>query len=268
MHSTNTFKTTSPSMHIGDTTMTNNTNTALTLHNINGEPRIHDLELGQRLGFSQDRDIRKRIKDHMAKLLTFGICATAAQNHGGGRGRPTEEFYLNRKQALFITMKSETNKAFEVQADIIRVYDAYLSGEMTTAPQFQVPQSMSEALRLAADLSEQVEQQQAQLQIQAPMVSQWQRFLDADGSCSTTSLVNALKIPGINSATAMHKALHRLGVVRRDGKRWSMTAAYVDKGWHHTRMGVNEKSKKSYTASVKWTPKGLDGIADLFDWES
>ncbi|MCK7579802.1 MAG: hypothetical protein MZV65_31680 [Chromatiales bacterium] len=46
-------------------------------------------------------------------------------------GTPTEEFYLNQKQAIFICMKSETDNAFEVQAEIVRVFDAYLNGEPT-----------------------------------------------------------------------------------------------------------------------------------------
>ena len=109
--------------------MTSNT---LILTPINGEPRVHDLLLAERLGFSQPRDIRKLINRNEAKLLKFGICATVARIHEGA-GRPTNEYYLNKKQSIFIAMKSETEKAFEVQEDIIRVYDAYLNGEVTAA---------------------------------------------------------------------------------------------------------------------------------------
>jgi hypothetical protein len=100
----------------------------LTLHDIEGEPRIYDLDLARSLGFSQIRDIRKLIKRNEHKLLNFGRCATVARRPESG-GTEFDEFYLNQKQAIFICMKSETDNAFEVQADIVRVYDRHLNGE-------------------------------------------------------------------------------------------------------------------------------------------
>ncbi len=107
---------------------------SLVLTPIEGEPRIHDLQLAERLGFDQPRDIRKLIKRNEAKLLKFGVCATVAQTSGDLGGRPSIEFFLNKKQSIFICMKSETEKAFDVQEDIIHVYDAYLSGDFTLSP--------------------------------------------------------------------------------------------------------------------------------------
>lgn len=106
---------------------------SLVLTPIEGEPRIHDLALAERLGFDQSRDIRKLIKRNEPKLLKFGICATVARIHEGA-GRPTDEYYLNQKQAIFICMKSETEKAFDVQIEIVRVFDAYLSGDFHLSP--------------------------------------------------------------------------------------------------------------------------------------
>lgn len=105
----------------------------LVLTAINGEPRVHDLALAERLGFSQALDIRKLIKRNEAKLLNFGILATVAKIHEGA-GRPTSEFYLNQKQAIFICMKSETERAFDVQIEIVHVFDAYLNGALNAAP--------------------------------------------------------------------------------------------------------------------------------------
>lgn len=100
---------------------------AITLTPVNGEPRVNDLALAEKLGFERPVKIRDMIKRNQAKLLKFGILPTVGKIHEGA-GRPTDEFYLNQKQAIFICMKSETEKAFDVQADIVRVFDAYLSG--------------------------------------------------------------------------------------------------------------------------------------------
>jgi hypothetical protein len=113
--------------------MTSNTgSSALTLTPVNGEPRVHDLALAEKLGFADRYMIRKLIKRNEAKLLKFGVVSTVETTTGALGGRPTAEFYLNQKQAIFVCMKSETEKAFDVQADIVRVFDAYLSGEVRT----------------------------------------------------------------------------------------------------------------------------------------
>lgn len=104
-------------------------NKPLVLKPINGEPRILDIDLAEKLGFDRPADIRKLIKRYEEKLNKFSILATVAKIHEGA-GRPSDEFYLNRKQAAFICMKSETDNAFEVQVEIIEVFDAYQNGAM------------------------------------------------------------------------------------------------------------------------------------------
>ncbi len=99
---------------------------------LDGEPRVHDLALAERLEFSQALDIRKLIKRNEAKLLNFGVLATVAKTSNDQGGRPTTEFYLNQKQSIFVCMKSETDKAFDVQVEIVRVFDAYLNGDLGT----------------------------------------------------------------------------------------------------------------------------------------
>jgi hypothetical protein len=41
----------------------------------------------------------------------MGVLATVAKTALNKGGRPTEEYYLNRRQAIFITVKSETEQA-------------------------------------------------------------------------------------------------------------------------------------------------------------
>lgn len=102
----------------------------LVLTPINGEHRVHDLHLADKLGFSEPRMVRNLIKRNHDKLLKFGVCYAVEQTSGAQGGRPATEFYLNQKQAVFICMKSETERAFDVQIEIVRVFDAYLNGEL------------------------------------------------------------------------------------------------------------------------------------------
>jgi hypothetical protein len=109
--------------------------TPLVLTPINGEPRVHDLALAERLGFERPRKIRDIIKRNEAKLLKFGGCPTVGRciEVGNGVNREVEEFYLNQKQSIFVCMKSETEKAFDVQVEIVHVFDAYLNGGLRVA---------------------------------------------------------------------------------------------------------------------------------------
>ena len=90
-----------------------------------GEMRIRDLELAERLEFARPRAIRQIIKRNEAKLLNLGPCHTVKRVV---EGNETLGYWLNQKQAIFICMKSETDKAFDVQADIVRVYDQVVNG--------------------------------------------------------------------------------------------------------------------------------------------
>lgn len=136
---------------------------SLTLTPINGEPRVHDLHLADKLGFADQYMIRKLIKRNHDKLLKFGIVSTVETIHEGA-GRPSADFYLNQRQAVFICMKSETDRAFDVQVEIVRVFDAYLNGELKPV----APQTFAQALRLAAEQQERIEQQQQELEATRP----------------------------------------------------------------------------------------------------
>jgi len=98
---------------------------------IDGEPRIRDIDLAKRLGFERPADIRELIKRNAEKLNTFSVLRSVRKTSGAQGGRPAVEFYLDRKQAIFICMKSETDNAFDVQIEIVHVFDAYLSDTTT-----------------------------------------------------------------------------------------------------------------------------------------
>jgi hypothetical protein len=105
---------------------------SLAVAEFEGEPRIRDLDLAERLGFDRPRDIRKLIERHMPEINGLGICATVAQNHGGGRGRPSKEFYLNEEQALLVAVLSDAPQAPAVRAMLIRTFVTYRRGQLET----------------------------------------------------------------------------------------------------------------------------------------
>lgn len=105
---------------------------------LEGEFRVLDTDLAERLHFKRPRTIRTLISRWRPELERLGICCAVQQNHGGGRGRPTMAYYLNRKQAIFITGKSDTPEATDITIEIIHRFDEYESGGTPpTAPPAQ-----------------------------------------------------------------------------------------------------------------------------------
>jgi hypothetical protein len=130
---------------------------------INHEPRIADVRLGESLGFGEPRAIRRLIDRHREPLERFGSIPrarlapltghsdplSAPENddedaltgHGDplsetekGRQRAVQAYWLNRRQALYLCTKSETERATEVTIAMVEVFDQYLRGTLAPKP--------------------------------------------------------------------------------------------------------------------------------------
>ena len=95
-----------------------------------GEPRVEDLRLADALGFSDRHMIRTLIKRHIEALQQFGEVSVMQRKPGSKGGRPSQVFYLNEEQAIYITAKSDTPRAAEITVEMVRVFRAYLKGEV------------------------------------------------------------------------------------------------------------------------------------------
>lgn len=95
-----------------------------------GAPRMKDTILAAALGFVKALDIRPLIQRHATNLTRFGeVCTEVAKTSARG-GRPGKAYYLNKKQALYICTKSETDNATEVTIQMVEVFDAYTAGQL------------------------------------------------------------------------------------------------------------------------------------------
>lgn len=140
---------------------------------IDGTPRMMDLTLAGALEFTRPRDIRKIIERHMTSLVRFGeVCATVAQtlkNKDNSGGRPGKAYFLNKKQALYICTKSETENATEVTIQMVEVFDAYTSGKPIHVREHdrRTSTKVEDALRLKRNI-DRLESVVASIQPQAP----------------------------------------------------------------------------------------------------
>lgn len=112
----------------------------ITLREINGEPRAPDLEIAIRLGFDRPRNIRKLIERNAATLEGFGSLERARERdldegiplhvERYSRGQPTDTYWLNEKQTLFITAKSNTPTAAAITVEMVEVFAAWRAGQL------------------------------------------------------------------------------------------------------------------------------------------
>jgi len=172
-----------------------------------GELRILDTELAVRLGFERPRKIRDLIKRWQAEISRLGVCPTVEQTPGPQGGRPTAAYYLNRKQAIFITGKSDTPEATTITIEIIEKFDAYEHGAAPAAHP-AVPTSFREALLLAAEQQERIELQQKALAVAAPKAAAHDALSELPGELGVRDAGRELKL----------------------GQFW-VTKTIIDRGW-------------------------------------
>lgn len=97
-----------------------------------GELRVLDLDLAERLGFERPRDVRKLIERNLEELERYGRCATVAQRPEGG-GPEATEYWLNEHQAVLICVLSKTLRAADVRQEVIEVFMAFRHGRIVPA---------------------------------------------------------------------------------------------------------------------------------------
>lgn len=130
-------------------------------------------------------------------------------------------------------------------------------------PAFQVPQSMAEALRLAADQAERIEQQQAAIEQARPSVEFVERYVSADsGNKGFRQVAKLLKANEreLRAFLADHKIMYRLS------GEWMPYQNHIDAGRFVVKTGVAENEHAFNTA--KFTPKGINWLASLWNGQS
>jgi len=102
-------------------------------HTGDKEPRIRDLDLGERLGYERPRKIRELIERMIQEGKLPGIHVRPAVGrtsmpNGGEREVPVKEYWLTEEEALLVATQSEAPLAWALTREIVRVFRAALRG--------------------------------------------------------------------------------------------------------------------------------------------
>ncbi|WP_282749082.1 phage antirepressor KilAC domain-containing protein [Hoylesella nanceiensis] len=122
----------------------------------------------------------------------------------------------------------------------------------------QIPQTLSEALRLAADQAEQIERQSLLLEQQRPKVEFVQRYVEAGTTKSLRETAKILRVP----ERAMIDCLVDDGLLFRQSGNLLPYQKYHAKGLFDVKTGTTEYGH-NYT-QTRVTSKGIEYIASRY----
>ena len=119
-----------------------------------------------------------------------------------------------------------------------------------------LPQTMAQALRLAAEQAEHIEVQEAQLREAAPKVEYVDRYVAANGAQGfrqVAKLLNANE-PEFRLFLQEKKIMYRLG------GEWTAHQNHIEAGRFVVKTGVATRNEHAFS-TTKFTPKGVEWIA-------
>lgn len=159
-------------------------------------------------------------------------------------GKSNPMYYMNRDGFAFIVMGFTGHKADNFKLQYIKAFS-----EMEDQVKFQVPATLPEALRLAADQAEKIS-------VLQPKADYTDKML-ANPGLETTSVI--AKNYGY-STREFNKLLHGLGIQYKQGKTWLLYAKYQDKGYTHVEPYgyTNSDGIDKVRNTMKWTQKGQE----------
>lgn len=194
-------------------------------------------EITDLLGVRHDKAFLKVLS--MAKEPEFGTVSITDIVYND-RGQTIKTYLLDKRQSIAVA--SRLNTAF-----LMRVIDRWQELEAKQqAPQFNIPQTLPEALRLAADLAD-------QLAIAAPKVAVYDLLADTRGDVNTSIVAKEIG----TTANKLNKFLRDKGV------KW-LNADLPKVGYESWFNVVALEANGGIRHQCLVTPKGQLEIANLW----
>lgn len=191
----------------------------------------------------ENRHFLSRVEDEIDDL---GVAETFYVTTEQGAQRAVKGYMLNLEQMTLIGMRESKAVRRTVLAKLKVMHEP------------QIPQTLPEALRLAADLAEQKAQLENQLAIAAPKVEFVDSYVDAKGAFGFREVA---KILGVKE-TVLRSFLIDKEIVYYLAGKMTAHAQHLDAGRFVVKTGENHLNGAAYS-QLKFTPKGVEWLASL-----
>lgn len=200
------------------------------------------------------RDIRNMLDELNIQSPQFWGDQTFANN------RKREVFNLPKRECLILV----SGYSVDLRAKIIDRWQE-LEGHRQTP---LIPQSLPEALRLAADLAEKNTQLEHEVAEAKPKVAALDRIATADGSLCVTDAAKQLQIQPKKLFLWLQQ---NQWIYRRPGKAaWIGYQHRIQQGLleHKISIFTKDDGTEQTTSQVRITPKGLTKLSDALSQEA
>lgn len=209
-------------------------------------------------------DVNSKFFDWMKRMFDYGFAenvdyAILTQKKVKlNAGRPKVDFALKLNMAKEICMISKTPKGKEAREYFIKCEEALIQASVPA--QQKIPQTLAEALRLAADLADENEAQKEKIAADAPKVLFAEAVTASDDSILIGQLAKILKQKGSDTGqNRLFAWLRDEGYLCKTGHNYNMpTQKAMDlKLFELTERVIQSPDKESrITLTTKVTGKG------------
>ena len=215
----------------------------------NGEPLFCAPDVCKALGYANTADaLRKHCReDGIAKRDTID-----------NLGRKQHTTFINEQNLYRLIMRSQLPSAERFQdwvcGEVLPTIRK--TGTYGKTPAFQIPQTMQEALRLAADQMDKNAALQKQIEADAPKVSAYADLVDDTGLFTATAVAKILHMKRCDLFTW----LKRNQVAYQQGKDWLPYSTWEKKQWAVVKIREldNKKTGEPITSRrLRFTTAGI-----------
>lgn len=195
------------------------------------------------------------VKRTIESLIERGTIASPQIEEKPTAGRPVSVYVFEDEQGKRDSIIVVAQLSPEFTA---RLVDRWQELEAQLSQPVRIPQSLPEALRLAADLAEQKAELENKLAIAAPKVEFVDNYVEATGAMGFREVAKLLKV----KETDFRLFLIELGIMYRLAGKLTPYAQHLDAGRFTMKTGENQNNGHAFI-QVKFTPKGIQWIAGL-----
>ncbi|QNU44375.1 phage antirepressor KilAC domain-containing protein [Mixta calida] len=195
------------------------------------------------------------VKRTIESLIERGTIASPQIEEKPTAGRPVSVYVFEGEQGKRDSIIVVAQLSPEFTA---RLVDRWQELETQFSQPVRIPQSLPEALRLAADLAEKKAELENKLAIAAPKAEFVDHYVEASGSMGFREAAKLLKV----KETDFRLFLIEQGVMYRLAGKLTPYAQHLDAGRFTVKTGENQHNGHAFT-QVKFTPKGIQWIAGL-----
>lgn len=193
-----------------------------------------------------------KVKQSIERLVARGVIAQPPMGDGAksGNGVVSREYLVCKRDSFVVVAQLSP----EFTAALVDRWQELENGQPAA-----LPKSFADALRLAADQQEQIEQQAQQLAIAAPKVEFVDKYVEATGLKGFRQVAKLLgaKENALSEFLKSQKIMYRLG-----GERVPY-ANHIDAGRFSVKTGQADNGHAF--SSAKFTPKGVQWLAELWN---